>query len=295
MEPLLLVAVVAALAIAAVSVPPWLRGRRRLRSLPFPAPWRAILESRVPAYLRLPGDLRSQLERHMQVFLAEKGFTGCDGLEVTEEMRVTIAAQACLLLLNRHEDYFPRLHRILVYPGPFIVERLRLEPSGVLQEHRQALSGESWTLGQVVLSWDDVLEGAANPDDGRNVVLHEFAHQLDQEKGYANGAPGLYSREARSRWARVLGEAFTQLQQRVAWGEASLFSAYGATSPAEFFAVATEVFFEQPHLMALAHPALYDEFRELYRVDPDKWGQTQFMGSGYLNVERPSPARWTFK
>jgi Mlc titration factor MtfA (ptsG expression regulator) len=276
MEPLLLVAVVAVLAIAAVTAGPWLRQRRwrRLRGRPFPAAWRAILESRVPAYLRLPPDLRAQLERHVQVFLAEKGFSGCDGLEVTEEMRVTIAAQACLLLLNRREDCFPRLHRILVYPGPFIVERLRLEPSGVLQEHRQALSGESWTLGQVVLSWDDVVEGAANPGDGRNVVLHEFAHQLDQEKGYANGAPGLHSREARSRWARVLGEAYAQLQQQVAWGETTLFSPYGATSPAEFFAVATEVFFEQPQLMALAHPALYAEFRGLYRVDPDKWGRT---------------------
>jgi Mlc titration factor MtfA (ptsG expression regulator) len=276
MEPLLLVAVAAVLAIAAVTAGPWLRERRRrrLRAISFPAAWRSILRRRVPAYLHLPSELRAQLERHMQVFLAEKGFTGCDGLEVTEEMRVTIAAQACLLLLNRHEDYFPRLHSILVYPGPFIVERLRLEPSGVLQEHRQALSGESWTLGQVVLSWDDVVEGAANPDDGRNVVLHEFAHQLDQEKGYANGAPGLRSRDARERWARVLGEAFAELQRRIAWGEPSTFSAYGASSPAEFFAVATEVFFEQPRLMAIAHPALYAEFRDLYRVDPDKWGQT---------------------
>lgn len=276
MEPLLLIAVAAALAIVAVSAGPWMRQRRRrrLRARPFPAAWRTLLGLRVPLYRRLPPDLRSQLERHMQVFLVEKEFSGCAGLEVTEEMRVTIAAQACLLLLNRHEDYFPRLHRILVYPGPFIVERLRLEPSGVLQEHRQALSGESWTLGQVVLSWDDVVEGAADPGDGRNVVLHEFAHQLDQEKGYANGAPGLYSRNARERWPRVLGQAYAELQRRIAWGEPSIFSAYGASSPAEFFAVATEVFFEQPGLMALAHPALYDEFRDLYRVDPDKWGQT---------------------
>lgn len=273
MVALLLIAITAVLATAAVTAGPWLRERRRrrLRALPFPAACRATLELRVPGYLRLPRDLRTQLERHMQVFLAEKEFAGCDGLEVTEEMRVTIAAQACLLLLNRHEEYFPRLHRILVYPGPFIVERLRLEPSGVLQEHRQALSGESWTLGQVVLSWDDVVEGAASPDDGRNVVLHEFAHQLDQEKGFANGAPGLHSREMRERWARVLGEAYTTLQRQVALGEASIFSPYGATSPAEFFAVATEVFFEQPRLMAVAHPALYGELRELYRVDPGEW------------------------
>jgi MtfA peptidase len=271
--PLLFIAGAAFLVIAWLLAPPWRleRRRRRLRAKPAPRAWREILRRRVPGLARLPAPLRAQLEGHMQVFLAEKTFHGCDGLRVTEEMRIVIAAQACLLLLNRRTDYFPRMCEVLVYPGPFIVERLRLEPSGVLQEQRQVLTGESWSHGQVVLSWEDALAGAEVADDGRNVVLHEFAHQLDQEKGLANGAPYLGSRATRERWAEVLGEEFARLQMRTAMGEPSLFNAYGATAPAEFFAVVTEVFFEQPQPMARDHPALYAALRGLYRVDPAAW------------------------
>lgn len=247
------------------------RRRRNAASLPFSPAWRRILEERVPAVGRLPASLRHQLERHIQVFLAEKDFIGCDGLDITDEMRVTIAAQACLLLLNRRTKYFPNLRTILVYPGAFVVERLRAEPSGVLQEQREVLSGESWSRGQVILSWEDTLAGAAIPDDGRNVVIHEFAHQLDQEKGYANGAPWLGRRERYGKWSRTLGEEFATLQRRAMLGEPSLFSYYGATNPAEFFAVITEVFFEQPVPFAQLHPALYDELVALYRVDPANW------------------------
>ena len=252
---------------------PWLRERRRrsLRARPFPAAWRAIVEERVPQVRALPEGLRRQLEGHVQVFLAEKNFSGCEGVEITDEVRVTIAAQACLLLLNRRTGYFPKLRQVLVYPGAFLVERLRPEPSGVLQETRQALSGESWSHGQVVLSWEDTLAGAAVPDDGRNVVLHEFAHQLDQEKGYANGAPGIGSRAGRERWARVMAEEFARLQYHAMTQTPVLFSAYGATAPAEFFAVITETFFEQPARVRLEHPALYAELAALYQVDPATW------------------------
>ena len=129
-------------------------------------------------------------------------------------MRVTIAAQACLLLLNRRTDYYPGLRQILVYPGAFIVDRVQKDDAGVLQDRRQVLSGESWAQGQVVLSWEDVLDGAAIPDDGRNVVIHEFAHQLDQQKGHANGAPILARRGHYRRWSRVLGEEFGRLQEQ---------------------------------------------------------------------------------
>ena len=245
------------------------RRRRALKARAFPAAWRRILRERVPAYHRLPAPVQRELREHIQVFVAEKQFTGCQGQEITDEVRVTIAAQACLLLLNRPTDYFPRLRQVLVYPGAFLVERLRAEPSGVLQEHRQALSGESWTHGQVILSWDDVVEGAAWPDDGRNVVIHEFAHQLDQQKGFANGAP---VRSDRSRqWPEVLGHEFEQLRVAAALQQPSLLNYYGATNPAEFFAVATESFFEQPLRMAAEHPALYGELARLYRVDPASW------------------------
>jgi MtfA peptidase len=247
------------------------RRRRDAATRPFPPAWREIIERRVPAVGRLPGSLQRQLERHMQVFLAEKDFIGCAGLAITDEMRVTIAAQACLLLLNRKTKYFPNLRTILVYPGAFVVERLRAEPSGVLQEQREVLSGESWSRGQVILSWEDTLAGAAIPDDGRNVVIHEFAHQLDQEKGYANGAPALGRRERYGAWSRILGEEFATLQRQAMLGEPSLFSYYGATNPAEFFAVISEVFFEQPVPFAQIHPALYDELSALYGVDPANW------------------------
>ncbi len=271
--PLLLIACLTSLFVAWVVAEPFLieRRRKRLRAQPFPAAWREILERRVPYFRHLPPDLQRQLEKHIQVFVAEKPFIGCGGLAISDEVRVTIAAQACLLILNRKTNYFPNLRQILVYPGAFVVERLRLEPSGVLQEQRHALSGESWTQGQVVISWEDALEGAAVVDDGRNVVIHEFAHQLDQQKGYANGAPWLGRRDRYARWSQVLGEEFARLQEQALTQQPSLFSHYGATSPAEFFAVVSEVFFEQPQSMASMHPALYDELRSLYRVDPLSW------------------------
>lgn len=275
---ILLVAGVAALFIALVLAQPALRERRRrrLRATGFPESWRALLRRRVPAYGRLPLAEQRELERLVQVFLAEKRFVGCAGQEVDDEVRLTIAAQACLLLLGNNTGYFPTLRTLLVYPGAFVVEKLRPEPSGVLQETRQVLSGESWSQGQVVLSWEDVLAGAADPDDGRNVVIHEFAHQLDQEKGYANGAPSLTGQARRARWAHVLGSEFSALRERLASGDPfappPLINPYGATDPAEFFAVASEVFFEQPGRLAAEHPALYAELAGFYRADPRTWG-----------------------
>jgi hypothetical protein len=271
--PLLAIAFLAFLVIAWLVSEPFLveRRRMRLRSRPFPAAWREIIERRVPYVRRLPRDLRRQLEEHVQVFVAEKSFVGCAGLEISDEVRVTIAAQACLLILNRKSHYYPNLRQVLVYPGAFIIERLRAEPSGVLQEQRQALSGESWTHGQVILSWEDALEGAAIADDGRNVVIHEFAHQLDQQKGHANGAPWLGRRDRYARWSQVMMGEFTRLQYHAETQQPSLFSYYGASNPAEFFAVVSEVFFEQPREMAAMHPALYAELRSLYHVDPLTW------------------------
>lgn len=270
---LLLVLAIAALFIAWLLAEPLLveRRRRRVRRQPFPAAWREILRRRVPYFWRLPSDLQLQLKGHIQVFVAEKSFVGCAGLSVTDEMRVTIAAQACLLILNRRTGYFPKLSRILVYPGAFVVDKVRTDGTGILQEQRQVLAGESWSQGQVVLSWQDTLAGAAVPDDGRNVAIHEFAHQLDQEQGHANGAPFLARRQHYRSWSRVLGEAFADLQETVRLQQPSLLNHYGATDPAEFFAVASEVFFEQPQRLALEHAALYAELSRFYRVDPLSW------------------------
>ena len=274
--PFLLLSGLALLFVIWLLARPWLveKHRARLRGQPFPAEWRRILQHRVPYVAGLPVQLQLQLKQHIQIFLAEKPFLACGGLLLTQEMRVVIAAQACLLILNRPPTYFPNLRQILVYPGPFLVNRVRADSTGILQDLRQVLAGESWSQGQVILSWEDVLDGAADPADGRNVVVHEFAHQLDQETGQANGAPQLGSRAARSRWLKIFSEEFARLQQRAETeetGQGFLLSNYGATSPAEFFAVASEVFFELPQRMAQEHAALYQELRRFYCVDPLTW------------------------
>ena len=275
LAPLLFFLVVACGGTAWLWGPPLWRGlkRARVRRQPFPAAWREILRRRMPAFARLPTPVQLQLKKHAQVLLAEKPFIGCAGLVVTDEHRVLIAVQAALLLLNRPAGYFRGLRQILVYPGAFLVERDAPDGQGLVHATRRALSGESWQQGQVLLSWDDVLAGAADPHDGRNVVIHEFAHQLDQEKGAANGAPafGLGPAPQRARWARVLGAEYDALRQRLSQGEPGLIDPYAATDPAEFFAVVSEHFFEQALRLATAHPALYRELARFYRCDPRVW------------------------
>jgi len=274
-EPLFLITLAIGLALPTL----WLFGqplwadwrRRRTGEQPFPAAWRRLLRRHVPIVATLPSELQLQLKRQILVFLAEKPFIGCAGMRITDRVRVVIAAQACLLLMNRPAGGFAGLRQVLVYPGAFMVDRVSADGTGVQQERRRALAGESWSQGQVILSWSDVCEGAAVIDDGRNVVIHEFAHQLDQESGAANGAPFLGGRERHSHWSRVLGAEFERLRECVARGEPSLLSAYGATEPAEFFAVASEVFFEQPRQLAADAPALYAELSGCYRVDPLNW------------------------
>lgn len=270
--------------LAAAGLLAWLLGypcwqrqqRRRMQDQPFPQRWRTVLRRRVPMVARLPADLQLQLKQHIQVFMAEKAFIGCAGLQVTEEMRLVVAAQACLLLLNRPDaaDYFPKVREILMYPGAFVVHRSRTDAAGVQQEQRQALAGESWSQGQLILSWQDVLEGAATPDDGLNVVLHEFAHQLDQEQGQARGAPLPVRGDTRynaQRWQQVFEDAYEHLRQQVFMGEQGLLNHYGAQDPAEFFAVTVEVFFEQGAALAAEYPAVYAELQGFFRVDPANW------------------------
>lgn len=245
--------------------------RARIRRQPFPPAWREALRRHMPAFARLPADVQLQLKKHAQVLMAEKPFIGCAGLVVTDEMRVLVAVQAALLLLNRRAGTFRNLRQILLYPGAFVVNRAVADTAGLTHDNRRVLSGESWQQGQVILSWGDVRHGAAHPHDGHNVVLHEFAHQLDQENGAANGAPWVAGRERRARWARVMAAEFEQLQARVARGEDGLIDSYGATDPAEFFAVLSELFFERPLELAATHPALYGELAHCYRVSPLQW------------------------
>ncbi len=245
--------------------------RARVRRQPFPPAWRDVLRRRMPAFAQLPPDVQWRVKKQAQVLMAEKPFIGCAGLVVSDEMRVLVSVQAALLLLHRRSGNFANLRQVLIYPGAFVVDRVTPDSAGLAHDTRRVLAGESWQQGQVILSWDDVLAGAADPHDGQNVVIHEFAHQLDQETGAANGAPGGLGQARRQRWARVLGHEYALLQQRLARGETGLIGAYAATDAAEFFAVLSELFFEQPAQLAASHATLYAELALYYRADPLLW------------------------
>lgn len=247
------------------------QGRSRLRATPLPEAWSGWLERNVELYRRLPDPLREELGGHVQVFLEEKKFEGCGGLEITDEIRVTIAGLACVLLLQRRTDYYPRLNAILVYPGAYVVDAVPEGDTGARSP--QVRLGESWEGGDLVLAWDAVLRSARTSAEGRNVVLHEFAHQLDQEDGRSDGVPLLGKDELYDSWADILSQEYGDLRRLTSLGREDLLDAYGATNPAEFFAVATETFFEKPLLMRRLHPDLYRELEAFYRVDPAAWGR----------------------
>jgi Mlc titration factor MtfA (ptsG expression regulator) len=247
------------------------RRRKRLRASPLSSSGLDVIRKNVPLYGRLwDGDGR-ELEGHVQVFLAEKHFEGCGGLVLTEEIKLTIAGHACVLLLHRQTDYFPRLITILVYPAAYVARLASSIGGGVVMEENQVRLGEAWKSGVVVVSWDDLQETARGLNEGRNLVLHEFAHQLDMENGTADGVPVLERRSQYRSWSRVLGSEFEQLRRDSARGRYTVLDKYGGTDPAEFFAVATEAFFEKSHLLWRRHRQLYDELKGFYLQDPVAW------------------------
>ena len=244
--------------------------QNRLKRRPFSPLWNAIIEANLPIYSRLDPAKRRRLQGYIQVFLAEKQFIGCGGLQVTEEMKLIIAAISCLLLLNERGKCFPKLRSILVYPSTYFVNQTTSVGNYVVEERRVARLGESWTNDQVVLSWEQVKQDTCNWQDGHNVVLHEFAHQLDQEDGRAEGVP-ILQRSHYPIWAKVMTQEYQQLCNDVERGVKTVIDSYGATNPAEFFAVATETFFEKPHQLLKKHPALYEQLQRYYQLDPVQW------------------------
>src|SRR5205823_7824647 len=245
------------------------RRRRRLRARPFPKQWLTLIQRHVVFFHRLSVSDRAELLGHVQVFLAEKRFEGCGGFAITDEVRVTITAQACLLLLHRSTDYFPDLLTILVYPLTYMVEEKRQLGEHVWEEGTVSRLGETGRRrGSLVLSWGAVKHGAADPADGKNVVLHEFAHQLDFENHAVDGVPGLATREQQLAWSEVMKSEFASLRAADESGIPTLLNTYGATDPAEFFAVSVEAFFEQPHALRARHPRLYAELRNYFQQEP---------------------------
>ena len=245
------------------------RRRARLRAQPVPPEWRRIAAQNLPIFRRLTPADQEELLQHVQVFVAEKHFEGCGGLELTDEVRITIAAQACLLLLHRETDYYPRLRSILVYPSGYTAHGEHHVEGGIWEEGAEERLGHTeQRLGALVLAWDAAKHGAHDPTDGENLVLHEFAHQLDFEDASTNGTPVLGSRAEYLAWGRVMSEEFEALRAAEATGEPTLIDQYGAENPAEFFAVVTEAFFERPHALERRHPALYERLASFYRQDP---------------------------
>lgn len=241
------------------------------RNAPFPENWLSTVRKTLPFYDNMPNELQQQLLAQINRFLYFKRFVGCAGLVVTEEMRVTVAACACLLLLKRDTLMFKHVRWIYLYPAEFVVRSSVSDAAGVVSQTHGILAGEAWQNGRIILSWDSVKKGVYDFNDGRNVVLHEFAHQLDSESGSMNGAPLLYSKGAYGSWAAILTREFDALREHTYFAKRTVLDEYGAISPAEFFAVATESFFEEPEALATEHEALYNELQSYYQVDPRQW------------------------
>lgn len=288
--------------------PLWRRWQRqRWGARPFPTAWRKLLQRQFPLYNHLPHPLQKRLQAMVQVFVAEKPIIGCQGLQVTDDMRVLVAAQACVLVLELHRQPgadqphtalsvapYPELREVLLYPGAFRVDAQQHHPGGVVSQSPEVRLGESWQEGRVVLSWADARQGArsgawtglgrsgqASPSPNpathssthlsHNVVMHEFAHQLDQATGPANGAPPLRRGQSAQTWAQVFQRAYEDLRWLADAGEPTLIDPYGATAPEEFFAVVTETFFMQPRALAAQHPELYRQLHQYYQLDPQAW------------------------
>lgn len=253
----------------------WLRERRRDKILeePFDEGWTAHLQRNMACWSKLSAEEQARLKQLVQVFVAEKHWEGLGGIAMSDEIRVTIAAQACLLVLELPHNLYRRVESILVYPstvklperatGVFVTEGITHAGMPIL--------GQAFKRGPVILVWDAVRRGGRNPSDGHNVVFHEFAHKLDMLTGDADGVPPIADDETYRAWVAVCEREWHALQEAEVHGRRTFLDGYAGTNPAEFFAVATEQFFEQGAAMRRKHPDLYAALQGFYRQDPAEW------------------------
>jgi hypothetical protein len=233
---------------------------------PEPRSWRGWLFEDVPFFERLGDTDQRRLIDIARVIMAEKQWVGCEGMELTERVRLCIAAQAALLLLRIEHDYYRSVREVLVYPTGYVAPQ---HHGPIVRE--TPVSGQAVFGGPIILSWDSASGGAMNPEDGHNVVFHEFAHALDLRDDYADGTPMLGSQTELDDWIAVMTEHYQQLVGKVQAGRRSVLDRYGATNPAEFFAVATEAFFEKPDTLRRKLPELYGVLQSFYNQDPARW------------------------
>jgi hypothetical protein len=249
------------------------RRRRKLMHQPFPAAWEEIIRRNVAHQKLLDEKERDRLQKLIQVLIAEKNWEGAGGLTMNDEIRVTIAAQACLLILNMPHDYYRNVETIIVYPSEVVPPERRLsffETALQPLEPAYPIAGQAFRQGPLILAWDEVLHGGRHPGSGYNVVFHEFAHKLDMLDGVADGTPPLSARAAYREWIKVFSRQYLQLRNDLEQGKPTFLDDYGATDEAEFFAVATEQFFDQPVFMKKHAPEIYRMLKEYYRQDPAK-------------------------
>ena len=245
------------------------RRRRVLRKHAIdPVLWRRVAET-LPFLDGLDQAEQRRLEQMVLVFLAEKEFAGAGGLAINDDMRLSIALQACLPVLNLGLDWYDGWVGIVVYTGDFRLERSETDEDGVVHEWRDQLAGEAMPGGPVVLSWD-AARASHDPDedDLMNVVIHEFAHKLDMRNGDADGQPPLHPGMSRQRWRAAFDAAYAHFCKAVDAGEETFIDPYAAEHPAEFFAVTSEVFFEWPHELKADYPEVYEQLALFYRQDP---------------------------
>jgi MtfA peptidase len=228
---------------------------------------REILQRNVGHYARLSKAQRVRLRRDLATMVAGKTWEGCGGLSVTEEIKVTIAAQACLMLLGREHDCFGRVPSILVYPSGFQAVDEAWQEYGWSPV---AASGQAVHRGPVILAWDVVLAEGKDPECGYNVVIHEFAHHVDFHDIYADGTLDLVDAEA-ERWYDIFETEFHRLERAVRRGRQTFLGEYAATNQSEFFATASECFFTVPAKLRHYHPGLFEVLAALYSVDPLEW------------------------
>lgn len=251
----------------------WFTNRRRekIKRTPFPEQWEKIIERNVAHYSMLEEVERARLRALIQVFIAEKYWEGAGGLELTEEIRVTISAQACLLLLGLEHNYYQNVETIIVYPSTVVPPQRKpgffdnsIAPAGL----QHPIIGQAFLQGPVIIIWDAALHDGRHPEQGHNVIYHEFAHKLDMLDGAADGTPPLRDRAEFRDWVKTCTEEYQRLLVDTERGKKSFLNAYGATNSAEFFAVATEHFFDQPGVLLDHAPELYRVLKEYYRQDP---------------------------
>jgi len=249
----------------------WARRQRILRTLkrdPIPFTlWRQVLRQTKLLH-NLSSVEKAQLRKLATLFIRKKTVTPARGFQLTDKMIVAIAAQASLPILKLGLDYYSGWIEVILYPGAFRVNHGNSDEVGVTSNESQALSGEAWLRGPVILSWEDIAHDMQSPHLGHNVVVHEFAHKLDMLNGRADGLPPLHPRMNIRQWADALSHAYETLREQVAHHQRTRINAYGATTPAEFFSVVSECFFAAPDILNRHCPAVYLQLVQFYRQDP---------------------------